>query len=154
MRSVRTFGSGLGVDRRDVILFTGAALLALGFTIVWHLFIVEPISNTPLFRENPQRANKYMLTAVMFAISLLVAIASLLMPRRDGERRARRDLLSGFLVRFGLALEIAGTLITPIGLLYSTDPTRSVPVGFAAFTCVFVGLVFAAIGANMQVRRT
>ena len=151
----------LGVSRRDLILFAGASVVGIALTILWHLFLIGPISS--LFPANSQIANKYFLTFVLMGLSFVVTLASLVIApreRRDNGRPARRrlrsrlaPLLPGFLVRFGLALEIIGILITPIGLYYATDPTRSVPVGFASFTMVFLGLFLAGIGGNMLAPR-
>jgi hypothetical protein len=49
----------------------------------------------------------------------------------------------------GLGMQIFGLLIAPIGLYFETDPTRSVPIGFAAFTAVFFGVFVAGFGGNM-----
>ena len=151
----------LGVPNRDLILFAGAAVVGIALTILWHLFLIGPISS--LFPANSQIANKYFLTVLLMGLAFVVTLASLAIApraRREGDRPARRGLrarlwalLPGFLVRFGLALEIVGILITPIGLYYATDPTRSVPVGFTAFTMVFLGLFLAGIGGNMLAPR-
>ena len=151
----------LGVSRRDLILFAGASVVGIALTILWHLFLIGPISS--LFQANAQIANKYFLTAVLTGLSFVVTLASLAIApreRRENDRPVTRglrsrlgSLLPGFLVRFGLALEIIGILITPIGLYYATDPNRSVPIGFASFTMVFLGLFLAGIGGNMLAPR-
>lgn len=147
----------LGVGRRDLALFGGATLLALIVTVVWHLFMIEPI--TAFFPNYAQLANKYILTFIIYGLALLVAVLSVLLARRGAaeanraNEMGRSSMLAQFLVRFGVALEILGLIITPVGLFYATDPTRSVPVGFASFTAIFVGLFLAGIGGNMLAPR-
>ena len=138
----------LGVPRRDLILFAAATVLAIAVTIVWMLFLVDIIGG--FWVGNEQRINKYFLTVVLIGLAIVVSAVSLLGARRES---GARGMLPGFLVRFGLALQIFGILITPIALRYSTNPTISVPVGFASFTTVFAGLFLAGLGANMQVPR-
>ncbi len=137
----------LGVDRRNIGLFVLGSLAAFGLTVVWHLFLVEPITN--FAPGNAQRLNKYVLTFLLFGLSGAVTLASLALSRREGRRAGLLGLVPGLMVRFGLALQIFGTVITPVGLYYAADPTRSVPVGFAAFTMVFLGLFVAGFGGNM-----
>jgi hypothetical protein len=132
----------LGVDRREYILFGGSTLLVLVMTILWAVLFV------PVF--NDQAFNKYMLTVVLYGLSVLIAVVSLGATMRGASRRA---MLPGFLVRFGLALQFFGIIIMPVGLFYATDPTRSVPVGFAAFSTAMIGLIIAGIGGNMLVPR-
>ena len=137
----------LGVGRRDLILFVGATLLVIAFTIVWTLFLVDFIGS--LWRGEEQRINKYFLALFLLGLAGAVTLVSLGVAQRGGGRPDIRALLPGFMVRFGLALQVFGICITPIGLYYATDPTRSVPLGFAAFTAVFLGLFIAGFGGNM-----
>ncbi len=137
----------LGVDRRNIALFVLGSVAALGITVVWHLFLIGPITN--FAPNNAQRLNKYVLTFLLFGLAGAVTLASLALSRREGRRPGLLGLLPGVMVRFGMALQIFGTLITPVGLYYAGDPTRSVPVGFAAFTMVFLGLFVAGFGGNM-----
>ena len=141
----------LGVGRRDLVLFGGVTLLALVITVVWHLFMIEPIN--AFFPNYAQLANKYILTLIVFGLAFLAAVVSLLLARRGAAEVGRSWMIAQFLVRFGVALEILGLIVTPIGLLYATDPQRSVPVGFASFTAIFVGLFLAGIGGNMLAPR-
>jgi uncharacterized membrane protein YjgN (DUF898 family) len=137
----------LGVARRDLMLFAGTAVAAFAITVLWDLLLVDSISL--MFPNNSQIANKYVLTFLMYGLAFLVAILSLFMARRNGGETTRVGLIAGFLIRFGIALEVFGILITPIGLFHATNPTRSVPVGFTFFACVFVGIVLAGIGGNI-----
>ncbi len=137
----------LGVDRRNIFLFVLGSLLALGVTVFWDFFLLGPI--TDFAPDNAQNLNKYVLTLLLFGLSAAVTLASLALSRREGRRPGMLGLLPGLMVRFGLALQIFGTVITPIGLWYAGDPTRSVPIGFAAFAMVFLGLFVAGFGGNM-----
>lgn len=130
----------LGVGRRDVIFFTGATVAMFVFTIFWDL-VLEPLIND-------QVLNKYFLTLVLFGFALAVAVLT----AAAGGRNAR-GFVPSVLARFGVALQIFGIAITPIGLFYATDPTRSVPVGFAAFSAVIIGIIIAGVGGNMLVPR-
>ena len=136
----------LGVGRRDLVFFAGATILMIVLTIVWDLVLADVIVD--------QALNKYFLTLVLFGLAAVVAfLTSLAAGRGDGARTGLRGRLPGLIVRFGMALQIFGTMITPIGLFHATNPTRSVPVGFAAFSAVMIGLIIAGIGGNMLVPR-
>ena len=139
----------LGVSARDAILFLGAIFVALGITVVWLSYLEEPIGS--LWAGNEQRINKYFLTVVLFGLAGLVALISLRsQQRRRRTRPSLQALLPALMMRFGLALQFVGTVITPIALVYAGDPTRSVPIGFAAFSTIFVGLFTAGMGANLK----
>ena len=138
----------LGVSARDAILFLGAIFVALGITVVWLSYLEEPIGS--LWVGNEQRINKYFLTIVLFGLAGLVALVSLRSQRRRRTRPGLQALLPALMMRFGLALMFVGTVITPIALVYAGDPTRSVPIGFAAFSTIFVGLFAAGMGANLR----
>ncbi len=138
----------LGVDRRNVLLFTVVIVLAFVLTVVWSLFLVDPIGGFWVGEE--QRINKYILTIVLYGLAFVTAIVSLGAGVRGASRSA---LLPGFLVRFGMALELIGIAIIPIALYFAADPTRSVPLGFAAFSLVMIGLIIAGVGGNMLVPR-
>lgn len=140
----------LGAGRRDIVLFAGATALAILVTLLWNLFLVDPISNFGSYcQRNSQICNKYFLTVVIFGIAVVTTALSIILARRVGGLATRHTLIAGTLVRFGLALQLLGILITPIGLFYATNPTRSVPVGFTFFTTVFLGIWLAGIGGNM-----
>jgi hypothetical protein len=136
----------LGVNRRDLILYILGAIVAIGFTFFWQAALIGPIGS--FWVGNEQRINKYFLTLIIYGIAVVITLLSQLASLRDADRSGRR-MLPGFLVRFGLALEIFGILITPIALIYAGDPQRSVPIGFTAFSAVFVGLFVAGFGGNM-----
>jgi hypothetical protein len=146
---MRSFISGL--DRRDVALFAGGLVLAIVTTILWDFFLEPAISG--MFPDNAQVFNKYLLAILIIGLAALVTLISLIAAQRSGGLNTRSALISGLLVRFGIALEIVGIAIIPIALYYSSDPTRSVPIGFASFTAVFAGLFIAGIGGNMLAPR-
>jgi hypothetical protein len=132
----------LGVGRRDAFIFAGATILVILLTIGWNLFLVDIIGT--------QALNKYFLTVVLFGLALVLAVFSTVVAGRSA---GVRGMLPSLMTRFGLALQIFGIMITPIGLYYATNPTRSVPVGFAAFSSVIIGIIIAGVGGNMLVPR-
>src|SRR3712207_1714997 len=137
----------LGVRHIDIALFALAALAGVVLVIVWHLTLVDWVGS--FWRGNEQRINKYVLTLVLYGLAFGVAIVSLGLAHVRGPRPGLAALLPGFLVRFGLALQILGILIVPIALWYAADPTRSVPIGFTSFSMVFIGVFIAGFGGNM-----
>jgi hypothetical protein len=146
---MRSFISEL--DRRDMVLYAGGLVLAIILTILWDLFLEPVVSN--MFPDNAQVFNKYLLAVLIVGLAAVVALVSLVAAQRSGGLPTRNALIAGVLVRFGIALELLGITIIPIALYYSSDPTRSVPIGFAAFTAVFAGLFLAGIGGNMLAPR-
>ncbi|HEX6291354.1 MAG TPA: hypothetical protein VFZ66_19375 [Herpetosiphonaceae bacterium] len=131
----RLFSSRIA-DRRDVGLFTVAGLVLIAFTIVWALFLAQ--LTIPIIGQ------KVFMLLVVLGFSLLAGLVPYLTWGR-GERRP----IASFMVRVGLAMQIFGLLITPIGLLYETNPVISVPIGFAAFLTVFFGVFVSGFGGNM-----
>lgn len=131
-------------SRRDVLLFVAASVLMLAVEVVW-LLVLEPLVNN-LAGPNGQLYNKYVLTLLVLGVAALAAFVPNLMPNWG---RSERKPRASFMVRFGIALQIFGLLISPIGLLYATDPAISVPVAFAAFTAVLIGVFVAGFGGNM-----
>jgi hypothetical protein len=125
-------------NRRDVLLFTVAALVVFGITVVWGVVLAE------IAPFNSQNISKYFLVLLFFASAALVAFIPRLLRwnRQEDHPRAR------LLVRFGLALELFAVLASLVGLAYATDPSRSVPVGFATFTAMLIGVFAAGFGAN------
>lgn len=123
-------------ERRDVLLFTVLSLAVIGFSVVWALFLANlPI---PLIGQNG-----FVLLAVLGFSVLAAAIPYVTWGRHETRPLARA------MVRFGLALQIFGILITPVGLYYATNPVVSVPVGFASFLTMFFGVFIAGFGGNM-----
>ncbi len=122
----------------DIILFTLVIVGVLVVVILWSL----PNSVADRF---DQSTNKYLVTVVFLGAAAVVAILPRFLPmwKREG-----RSLLAAAMVRFGLALEIMAVLACAIALYYANDPARSVPIGFAAFTGVLLGMVTAGIGGN------
>lgn len=141
----------LGADRRDVVLFVVGTILALGLTVFWDQILVAPI--TASFPNNAQVVSKYVLCLIILLLAGVISVLSLISSRRSTRDGGPRQPVAGLMIRFGLALQIFGILITPIGLFYATNPTRSVPVGFTAFTAVFLGLFIAGIGGNLVAPR-
>jgi hypothetical protein len=132
-------------DRRDVLLFTALGIVSIVVTLGWALLVLSGIFNI----ENIEvfgisLPNTYFLTLIVFGISALAAVLPRVLWARD-ERKPRATLM----VRFGMALQIFGILITPIGLWWATNPIISVPVGFASFTAVLLGMFIAGFGGNM-----
>lgn len=121
-------------DRRDVLLFTVVGLLLFGVVTAWSLFLTATLDTW----------NNLFVLGLVLAASLLVAIIpGVSWGRNETRPRAR------FWVRVGLAMQIFGTLITPIGLYFETNPIISVPIGFAAFLTVFFGVFVAGFAGNM-----
>ncbi len=123
-------------DRRDVLLFTAVGLALFGFSVVWALFLAN--------MTIPVIGQKMLMLLVVLAASALVAFV----PRAAWGRSEDRPL-ARLMVRLGLAMQIFGLAITPIGLYYESNPVVSVPVGFAAFLAVFFGVFIAGFGGNM-----
>ncbi len=123
-------------DRRDVLLFAGVGLALFGFTVAWALFL----ANITI----PVIGQKIFLLLVVLAASVVVAF----LPRLAWARSEDRPL-ARLMVRLGLAMQILGLVITPIGLFYESNPVVSVPVGFASFLAVFFGVFIAGFGGNM-----
>ena len=123
-------------DRRDIGLFVVVGLALFAFTVVWALFLSGV--NIPVIGQ------KVFMLLVVLAASALVAI----IPRATwGSHETRPG--ARLMVRLGLAMQIFGLIITPVGLFYETNPVISVPIGFAAFLTVFFGVFIAGFGGNM-----
>lgn len=116
-------------DRRDVLLFTVVGVLV--FAGILGLALTGLIGK-------------------LFALLLVLggALVVSVVPMLTWDRGAPRPI-ARLMVRLGLALQIFGTLITPVGLYYETNPVISVPVGFAAFLTVFFGVFVSGFGGNM-----
>ena len=125
-------------SRRDVLLMTAAVLVVFAITAVWGFLLVN---NDP-FRS--QNISKYFLTFLFFAAAGAVAALPYLTKwgRQEDHRLAR------LFVRVGTALMLFAIVASVIGLLYATDPTRSVPVGYATFTAMLIGLFMAGFAGN------
>lgn len=137
----------LGIQVTDIIFWVIASLIVFGLGVAWDFLFAETLD---------QNLNKYLLTFMVYAASAVAAVISLILARMSGrgEQIASRQRAQA-VVRFGMALQIFGTVITPIGLFYATDPRRSVPVGFAFFAAVFAGLFIAGFAGNsLAPRRT
>lgn len=123
-------------DRRDIGLFVVVSLALFAFTVVWALFLAQ----LPILIIG----QKGLMLLVVMAASALVALVPMFTWGR-GERRPG----ARFMVRLGLAMQIFGLIITPVGLFYETNPVISVPIGFAAFLTVFFGVFVSGFGGNM-----
>ncbi len=135
---LRRLSSFRVVSWPDITLFTLVIVGVLVITILWSL----PNS---VADQLDQSTNKYLLAVLFLGAAAIVAILPRFLPAWKHEGPS---LLGATMVRFGLALEIMAVLASGIALYYATDPTRSVPIGFAAFTGVLVGMVVAGIGGN------
>jgi hypothetical protein len=125
-------------SRRDVLLMTAAVLVVFAITAVWGFLLVN---NDP-FRS--QNSSKYFLTLLFFGAAAVVGLLPYLTKwgRQEDHRLAR------LFVRVGTALMLFAIVASVIGLLYATDPTRSVPVGYATFTAMLIGLFMAGFAGN------
>ena len=123
-------------DRRDVLLFTVAGLAIFGFSVVWALFLAN--LDIPIIGQNG------LMLLVVLAFSALVAVIPRFTWGHDEARPGAR-----LMVRLGLAMQIFGILVTPIGLYFEANPVVSVPIGFASFLTVFFGVFIAGFGGNM-----
>lgn len=122
----------------DIILFALVIAGVLVITILWSL----PNSMADRFSQS---TNKYLLALLFLGAAAIVTILPRFLPRW---KREEHSLLGATMVRFGIALEIMAVLACGIALYSANDPARSVPVGFAAFTAVLVGIIVAGIGGN------
>ncbi len=123
-------------DRRDVLLFVILGILSVAVTLAWALLISPIYSATTIGNT------------ITLGTLLVFSILAALIPYFTWGRQERRPIAS-FMVRFGMALQIFGLIVTPIGLVYETNPVISVPVGFASFLTVFFGVFIAGFGGNM-----
>lgn len=121
-------------DRRDVLLFAVVGLLLFGVVTAWSLFLTSLLDTW----------NNLFVLALVLLASLLVAVIPGISWDRNGLRPRAR-----FMVRLGMAMQIFGVLITPVGLYFETNPVISVPIGFASFLTVFFGVFIAGFGGNM-----
>ncbi len=134
-----------GLNPVEVGLWAAGFVLMLGITIAWDLLLVEPISS--MSPNQAQANNKYFLFVVVAVVALVFTVISMaLAARRDPAVRAHP--VANFCVRLGIALQLFGLATVPVGLFYATNPTRSVPVGFAYFTAAFMGLFLAGFAGN------
>lgn len=125
--------------RRDVQLFVVLGLAALVFSIVWALFLAQPIATA----TGSTTANNFLMLGVVLLLSLIAAAIPFLTQRGSETHPIARAA-----VRLGMGMQIFGLLITPIGLFFEANPVISVPVGFASFLVVFFGVFIAGFGAN------
>jgi len=126
-------------SRRDVLLMTAATLVVFAITTVWGVLLAGQVDP---FRG--QNASKYFLTLLFFAAAAVVGLLPYLTKwgRQEDHRLAR------LFVRSGTALMLFAIVASVIGLLYATDPIRSVPVGYATFTAMLIGLFMAGFAGN------
>lgn len=116
-------------DRRDVLLFVVLAIVVFALTALMAV---------------TGNINKLYTLGLLIITSVIAAvIPAFTWGRGESRPRAR------FMVRLGLAMQVFGVIMTPVGLYYETNPVISVPVGFAAFLSVFFGVFIAGFGGNM-----
>ena len=123
-------------DRRDVLLFIVIGLALFGFTVAWALFLAN--ITIPVIGQNI-----FLLLVVLAAAAVAAFIPRIAWGRSEDRPTAR------LMIRLGLAMQIFGLVITPIGVWYEANPVISVPVGFASFLVVFFGVFIAGFGGNM-----
>lgn len=126
-------------DRRDVLLMTAATLVVFAITAVWGVFL----AGTGIFRN--QNLSGYILLLLFLGAGGAVGAFPFVTgwDREKGQARAR------MVVRIGIALQLFSVLASLVGLFYATDTTRSVPVGFATFTAMMLGLILAGFAGNL-----
>jgi hypothetical protein len=122
----------------DISLFTLVIVGVLVVIILWSL----PDSVADRFNQS---TNKYLLAILFLGAAAVVAILPRFLP---SWKREERSALAAAMVRFGIALEILAVLASGIAVYFASDPARSVPIGFAAFTGILLGLIVAGIGGN------
>ncbi|MDQ5851170.1 MAG: hypothetical protein M3380_03690, partial [Chloroflexota bacterium] len=120
----------------DIILVAGIALGVFVLTVLWSL----PGSVADILNQS---LNKYLLAVLFLGAAAVAALVPRFVPRLWP---ASRDPVGATMVRFGITLQIIAVLTCTVGLWFASNPTRSVPVGFAAFTAMFVGLFVAGFG--------
>lgn len=125
--------------RRDVLLMTAATLVVFIITAVWGVLLAGEVGP---FRN--QNISKYFLTLLFFAAAGAVAA----LPYLTKWDRQAGHVIARAVVRFGVALMLFGVVASLVGLFYATDPTRSVPVGFATFAAFLPGLLLAGFAGN------
>lgn len=128
----------LGFSLADILFWTVVTMIVVAFTIVWDIFLVPAVNDQSLMR--------YILTAILLALCVGFTVLSLVVSRLLGQ--TIRKPRATFLVRLGTAMMLIGTATAPIGLYHATDPERSVPVGFAYFTLVFIGMFLTGFAGN------
>jgi cation transport ATPase len=126
-------------SRRDVLLMAAAVLVVFAITAVWGVFLAGQVNP---FRG--QNASKYFLTLLFFGAAAVVGGLPFVTrwDREQGHRLAR------LFVRAGTALMLFAVVASLVGLFYATDPVRSVPVGYATFTAMLIGLFMAGFAGN------
>ncbi|MBA3943659.1 MAG: hypothetical protein H0X37_03760 [Herpetosiphonaceae bacterium] len=132
--------NNVGLSILDIGFWLVGMLITFGIAMTWRSFLIGP----------SQVTNKYVLTFLLLAVVVVWTVLSLLLDRRKLTASTSRSRLVGsVLVRFGTAMLLFGTAISPIGLYYHNIPTYSVPVGFAYFTLAFIGMFVTGFGGNM-----
>ena len=125
-------------SRRDVLLMTVATLVVFAIVTVWGVLLV---GRAPFESQN---VSKYVLTVLFFGAAAVVAVVPFVLrwDRDAGHPIAR------LIVRACIALQLFAVVSSVIGLLYATNPIVSVPVGFATFTAMLIGLLGAGFAGN------
>ena len=122
--------------RRDILIYVVGAIALFAVMVGWALF-VAPFVIPILGQTN-------LVLLIVVGCSVLTGVASWV----TGGRASKRPI-AALMVRVGLAMEILSLVVTPIGLFYETNPVVSVPIGYAAFLTMFVGVFVAGFGGNM-----
>lgn len=125
-------------SRRDVLLMAVATLLVFVVVTVWGVLLAGEGLFTSL------AVSQFFLLFLFLGGAAAVGLLPFL-TKWDQDAATRIPRL---LVRVGIALQLFAIVSSVIGLWYATDPTRSVPVGFATFTAMLVGLFVAGFAGN------
>ncbi len=132
--------NNVGLSVLDIGFWLVGMIIAFVIAMAWRSFLIGP----------SQVTNKYVLTALLMVVVVVWTLLSLLLDQRKlAAATTRSRLIGSVLVRFGTAMLLFGTAISPIGLYYHNIPTYSVPVGFAYFTLAFIGMFVTGFGGNM-----
>ncbi len=126
-----------GVHRNDLLLMTVAVLSVLAICAIWAVLLVGQGVFTSLM------VSRLFLLAVFFGAAAVVALVPFFTWARQEDHRIARAI-----VRAGIALQLFAVVTSVIALAYATDPTRSVPVGYVAFTAILIGVLVAGFAGN------
>jgi uncharacterized membrane protein len=128
------------VPRNDALLVLGLGLLIFGFAAVWSVVLADSI-----FRQfRSSTPNNFLMLLVLIGFAAVATIVPWFTWGRNETRKIARAM-----VRFGISIQVFAVLITPVGLYFETDPVIAVPIGYASFLAMFLGVFVAGFGGNM-----
>lgn len=134
----RTF---LGIRVADIVFWTVASVVVFAVTLLWDLVLADIVDD--------QNLNKYLLTAIIIGLAVAFTVLSLIVSGGGAAAQSRKHRRAQIAARLGIALQLFGTIITPLGVYHAAFPPRSVPIGFAFFTAVFAGIFLAGFAGNV-----